>query len=356
MVTIDSLRGYLAIAVYIHHASITWFYLQRGKWELPPSKLLANSGECAVALFFMVTGFLFWGRVLEQGKRFDWFGFFLSRMARLVPLFYTVVAVLVASTFLLAGGYIVESPLIFARHIVHWLLFTFSQTSDLNGVNATWRMIAGVQWTLTYEWLFYFVLPVAALLTLKSKNVFAASVGLCVMLIAWHLGWPDAKILALFAGGVAGAHWVRVPQLAGLAKTSAFGVFGVFCFALTLLTDVPESIGLPVFFVAVASGNTMWGALRARAAVWLGEVSYSIYLLHGLTLWVLFSSPLFHAQWRNVSIELYVVAIILNTFVVVAIASVTCVTVEWPGIRAGRVLCKKWRDFRQLRLQAEPVQ
>ncbi|UYM62238.1 acyltransferase [Pseudomonas aeruginosa] len=58
-VTIDGLRGYLAFFVFLHHSSIWYYYLKDGLWQLPPSRLYAHFGQTSVALFFMVTGFLF---------------------------------------------------------------------------------------------------------------------------------------------------------------------------------------------------------------------------------------------------------------------------------------------------------
>ncbi|MFC6337438.1 acyltransferase family protein [Pseudomonas karstica] len=58
-VTIDGLRGYLAFFVFLHHSCIWYYYLQSGVWALPPSRLFVHFGQMGVALFFMITGFLF---------------------------------------------------------------------------------------------------------------------------------------------------------------------------------------------------------------------------------------------------------------------------------------------------------
>ena len=38
--------------------------------------------------------------------------------------------------------------------------------------------------------------------------------------------------------------------------------------------------------MTIASGNTIFGILRASSSRWLGEISYSMYL-HGLILWII---------------------------------------------------------------------
>ena len=77
---IDGLRGLLGIAVFVHHTVITWFFLHGDGWRLPPSRFIVHFGQSSVALFFMITAFLFWGRVLDRearstGRRFSFLAF-----------------------------------------------------------------------------------------------------------------------------------------------------------------------------------------------------------------------------------------------------------------------------------------
>src|SRR5579862_6911783 len=70
---IDGLRGYLALSVFLHHSCVWYFYLRTGKWELPPSRLYVQLGQSSVALFFMITGFLFYSKLLQaRNREFDW--------------------------------------------------------------------------------------------------------------------------------------------------------------------------------------------------------------------------------------------------------------------------------------------
>ncbi|WP_254814204.1 acyltransferase family protein [Pseudomonas aeruginosa] len=85
-VTIDGLRGYLAFFVFLHHSSIWYYYLKDGLWQLPPSRLYAHFGQTSVALFFMVTGFLFAHKLLHsRGTPIRWLDVYASRIARLLP-------------------------------------------------------------------------------------------------------------------------------------------------------------------------------------------------------------------------------------------------------------------------------
>ena len=48
---------------------------------------MLHLGQTSVALFFMITAFLFWGRVLAQGERMDWPAMLFARLYRLYPVY-----------------------------------------------------------------------------------------------------------------------------------------------------------------------------------------------------------------------------------------------------------------------------
>ncbi|MGJ0580618.1 acyltransferase family protein, partial [Xenorhabdus bovienii] len=53
--SIDGLRGFLAILVFIHHSGIWFFYINNNEWDIPDSVLMNNIGKLGVSLFFMIT-------------------------------------------------------------------------------------------------------------------------------------------------------------------------------------------------------------------------------------------------------------------------------------------------------------
>src|SRR6266404_2564608 len=67
--TLDGLRGYLALAVFFHHAVIQYHYYRTGSWGLTGSRLYEAFGPIAVMFFFMITGFLFWSKAIAKGGR-----------------------------------------------------------------------------------------------------------------------------------------------------------------------------------------------------------------------------------------------------------------------------------------------
>ena len=52
--TIDSLRGFLAISVFIHHSNIWYKYLHTGNWEAPESNVFNQLGQTGIAFFLLI--------------------------------------------------------------------------------------------------------------------------------------------------------------------------------------------------------------------------------------------------------------------------------------------------------------
>ena len=92
-------------------------------------------------------------------------------------------------------------------------------------------------------------------------------------------------ILMSFLGGVAAAYWVRTPRLLAWSRTPVAGVIALVVL-IAVLTLFRKSFAflplllLTLVFSIIASGHTLFGALALRSIRWMGEISYSTYLLH----------------------------------------------------------------------------
>ncbi|OAI94486.1 MULTISPECIES: acyltransferase family protein [Pseudomonas] len=355
--TLDGLRGYLALGVFIHHAAIAWHYHQSGQIGMPPERFFAQIGLVGVALFFMITGFLFWDRLLKQRRQHDWATFAISRIFRLYPLYLPLLAALVATVFYLNDWRLQESPAQLLKHLSLWLIF---DRPDINLVTGTGNLISNVTWTLSYELYFYLALPLLGMIFLyrgAHLKTIACLVGL--YLLAQVVGWEHSlkkKYLLSFAGGIAAAYWVRRPALVawGRSRLAAIVAVVLLIVVMTLLRKtfaVFPLLLLSVVFFVVVSGNDLFGALRLPSARWLGEISYSTYLLHGFLLWWLA-----YRIYPQTGFALYeplpfIVLIALCTPLLVLISSLTFLLFEKPGINQGKALAR-WLKNKQKSRQA----
>jgi peptidoglycan/LPS O-acetylase OafA/YrhL len=291
--SIDGLRGYLAFFVFLHHGSIWYFYARTGTWKEPPSNLYTHFGHSSVALFFMITAFLFFSKLLEaRTKGMDWGRFFVSRFLRLAPLYLFAVVALLVIVLGLSNGTLNEPVSKVAHEVTQWLGFTILGEPDINGLEHTKLILAGVTWSLPYEWFFYFALPLLALTVAVRPPLPYLLISLAAMvgLVFWK---PQAHNLVSFAGGIAAALLVRLDIFRRFASTplSSWVVAG--CLVLTVVVFPTGYGAMPLLLIAaafsiIAAGSTLFGILVHPVSRALGEVAYSLYLLHGLVLFVAF--------------------------------------------------------------------
>ncbi len=283
---LDGLRGYLAFGVFLHHAVVSHTYLVSGRWEALAGTPFRDFGLLCVPLFFMITSFLFVGKLLDaRGGPVDWLGLYVSRVLRICPLYYGVVAVSLGIVAVLSAGQLREPPLALAREVRAWLSFTFFAAPAVNHV-PTGVLSAGVTWTLAYEWLFYLCLPLIAV-PLRCRPpwlLVAAATGFVawVVLNRTHMLVPIA-----FAKGALAALVVRQPWPRKQLLTPAAAAAALLAAAGALAGLYAHGLGpwLPwLVFCVAAAGNPLFGILSNRAALALGDISYGVYMIHGLVL------------------------------------------------------------------------
>ena len=293
---IDGLRGYLAIFVFIHHSAIWYYYPKSGLWSAPPSNLFSHFGDSSVVLFFMVTGFLFYTKLIEAyNKPFDWLRLYVSRFLRITPLYFLVVMVLLFLVFIVSDFKITESPVLIFKKIIMWLGFGIIDTPDINNVTNTNYITGGVIWTLKYEWLFYFSLQIVSWLAFKIKcNWKTILFSLIGFSFVFYYLKPDGIILLSFAGGIAAALLNRTEKIKNFAISFIGSIIALVCLISTIIFfdspyDYIPLLLLSIFFIIIANGNSLFGILQLKVSRALGQISYTIYLVHGLLLYITFN-------------------------------------------------------------------
>lgn len=176
-------------------------------------------------------------------------------------------------------------------------------------------------WTLGAEMSFYALVPVAAIWWGSSPSGTRAARGrrllaLCLAMVAGSLAWRQLGphdvtwievfpgVAAAFAPGIAlaavEATWPeRLASLRARRLAAPFALIGVGLFCIVAATSGQfvwwrwlAQISGGGLIVAGAllrewSGAPAWKLVRNRATDWLGERSYSIYVLHfGIALWI----------------------------------------------------------------------
>lgn len=342
--TLDGLRGILATSVFVHHSIAMYVHFTQGVWQWTTSPVLNHFGQTSVALFFMITSFLFTNKAFESRVR--WKSLYLSRIYRLTPLYVIVVLALLGVVLLASNGELKEPPLQLLKEFLLWVSFCCFGRPDINAYPKTWTIIAGVNWTLRLEILFYVVaVPLLHLISrfLSVRVVLMLSVACMAALLIYRVAWEPAGkfglatlFVAHFAGGIIVALAFMYPQFKSIVESVTYRcVAAVAAIPLLYLLDGQSLIAVictMVIFSAFVGGASLFGILEMKCAIWLGDVSYGIYLIHGLVLWLSLSFLRSQGDIRQFGLIPFWLTVCFVSSVVVILASLSYAKIEKPAM------------------------
>ncbi|HEY1608371.1 MAG TPA: acyltransferase [Paraburkholderia sp.] len=332
---LDGLRGYLAFAVFLTHAASSVGWYRTGNWTWPHSIAYTLCGRVPVALFFMITGFLFVRKVMTARGRPNWTRLYVGRLRRLAPLYVLVTVAIFVVVGQKTGWVLREAPLPLFVSAFKWLGLGVLGHGNLNGLNQT-VLIDPAMWTLRYEWLFYAALPVIAWFAMPRRALLLV---VLTLLLVYALG-VDAVIVNFLFGAFAALLHVRWPQMPRLRHpaAAAAALAALAATALPFARDygVAQSVLLFPLFVCALYGNRFFGALTAPSARVLGLVSYSVYLTHGVVLYVALQLLNLARPVAGIGDAAYAGVTVLIGAVVVGVSLATFRFVEYPFMKEGR--------------------
>lgn len=341
--TIDGLRGFLAMGVFIHHTTIWYQYLHKGIWDVPKSNLYTLLGQGSVSLFFMITSFLFVSKILNAKEGyFNLKQFFISRLYRLTPLYLFTIILLIVIVMSVTNWHLNVPWLTFLNSIVAWFLFSIFGNPSINNSDFTTFVNAGVVWSLPYEWLFYFFIPILYMLVWRRKIsiVFILlSVGfLTFFFIKYGFIWYH---IVCFIGGAIAP--ILIKYFPFYKKLNNYLASLIILICLFFIGKFDSShklvciILLSLVFTLIALGNDIFGLLKSKSLQLLGEICYSTYLLHGIILFTLFHFVLKEGNVKQYSSLQYCLVIFLITPLVVVISYVAFKYIEEPFMKKAKM-------------------
>lgn len=287
--SLDGLRGILATSVMVHHFAITYFWHTTSVWQSTDSKVLNNMGAVPVSLFFMITGYLFAAKIYRGSPQ--WRAVLSSRLRRIFPMYlFTVVLIALISVYETWGQ---TAPLGQTLEALgKWSIFI---GAPINGYQDSRLINASVHWTLLYEALFYLSLPLLYCVLRRRQPGLAVVITLLAIICLWPTYHPEfqPRFVKLFLIGIAVA--LVEDRLRKSARDFSSAPFtlvalSILAFSLTLENySTLQMLILGIPFTFFVMGNSLHGLLQNRGLKILGEASFSIYLLHGIVIFSLFS-------------------------------------------------------------------
>jgi peptidoglycan/LPS O-acetylase OafA/YrhL len=356
---LDGLRGYMAFTVFLHHAALYCNLLVNGRWSVDNMNTYAQFGQTSVFIFFMITGFLFFSKLLEaKGKTINWQKYYVARFLRIYPL-YLLVLVTIVIIVMKLSNWILHPPLTDRiMEIMFWLFF--SQTS-LNNYQYAPTITSAVLWSLSREWQFYAALPLVGALFLHIKaslNIIYISVLLLALFILMNSTADKVATIETntpFLVGILAAFLVRHENIRRIAANKivallvlAMMIFSYTCYN-TIFSFIPYLL-ISISFIVIACGNSLFGILTNYISLILGQISYGLYLIHPVLLYIVYHiSPRIVQMASRSQLSFWIVTSIVGILLML-ICSLTYRFIEKPCIEMGskisnRISLKKHQNL-----------
>jgi peptidoglycan/LPS O-acetylase OafA/YrhL len=333
--TMDGARGLLSLWVLTHHLDIGPYL---NTWRAPPSPLgmLLNS-SFFVAPFFVLTGMLFGGGLLATSGKLETIAYIRRRLFRIVPAYAVSVALIFLAVFY-ASGFHLQIPLAkLIKELVRWSLLDFVRRYDINGFDASGAH--GMLWTMRYEVLFYASLPILAFAQRQLRSRFVLIAGLALIGL---FSWP----FIFFTGGVVAAAalgW-RHPRAARVWQIGSIVSIVVLILTARHTNSVLQAVLLVPIMAAIALQGRLFRPLSWRPIRFVGEISYSVYVLHSPLIWILFTLLISPATVQRMGFVERTLVLAGGGCAALVIATLCFVFVERPFIAYSKRTVRKTEE------------
>ena len=353
---IDSLRAIAALLVIWMHTSelFVLFAAPSFQNQLYDMAHVMDFGRVGVVIFFAISGFVIPSSL--RGNRLECCReFLIKRLFRLYPIYWLSIPFGLITFWYMWNKEISLSTIL-------WNLTMVQEAAGHPSVQ-------GQYWTLQTELVFYGLCVLLFLqgvlrsaITLSLLVLGMSAVCLVPILLAF-VGRPLAAsidpawtMLALHLGvmfwGALFRIWYDRAPMPIFARLSVFGYIGCWIVmaivGVTYYLLVKADIKILHFFIPYALGVSMfavlaiYGKLKNSWLVWLGTISYSLYLFHPVAMyslsWVVQNSEI--DSLKNWPITGYMLVTLVAT---IAISALTYRIVELPAIRLGNLLAQSRR-------------
>ena len=291
---LDSFRGIAAIFIVIHHI--------RFVGSITELKFIADA-QIFVEMFFVLSGF-----VLTHGyafkKNFNFRRFFISRTFRIFPLHIVMLVLIILAELVKFIAYknginFTNIPFTGAYDINHIIYHVFLLQSWIPYVQDSG--FNGPAWSISVEYYMYMIFFVTLLIKLNIRYI----VWLIVSLSAFYLLWDSAihgtygSVLRGFSSFFLGALVYSVYKYSYRKliniNSNYFSILEIIILTSIIIigslelenkTILMTGIFTIQIFVFAFEKGIVSNMLKKNFFLYIGKLSYSIYLIHYIILWI----------------------------------------------------------------------
>ena len=309
--SLDGLRGIAILLVFFCH------YVPQDRHD--PLSAAARLGWVGVDLFFVLSGFLITGILVDTRESVDRFkSFYVRRILRLLPVYFTAVAIVIAGTHFLRGfrSWMNIPFFFYGSNLVALLPNADLAFPPYFNCGHFWSLALEEQFYTIWPFLAFFVprrqtlirVCLLGILAAPAIRLVAAWFGIslwvaCQQLPARMDGLLLGALLALLVRGPNSQAWLNQERLKWVFWAGCGALVPVLAIVLRLLLSAPAStdalgrkeivavsLGITIFavvFVTVLASSlmpgTIWNRIGSlRALRFFGKYSYGLYVWHYL--------------------------------------------------------------------------
>ena len=286
---IDGLRAIAVVSVLLFHAGFSF---------LP-------GGFVGVDVFFVISGYLITSMIVKEldGGRFSFLNFYERRARRLLPPLIPVFIVAWLFSFFLFNaqqfGDFCRSVYAALGFVSNW--FFLSEVAYFDGPGELTPLLH--IWSLSVEEQFYFVFPVLLLAVCKvcRKRLLSISVFLAFVSLIYSIYLIEgferetafysslSRFWELLIGAILAISGLRAPRK--VLIVDALEITGLLLILVPVVTYSKDTVfpgaaallptvGTALIISAQGHGRIVATILKSKPFVWVGLVSYSLYLWH----------------------------------------------------------------------------
>lgn len=297
---LDGARGLAAVFVFIHHSRMIYNFHEDGAFgplgvfSYDSSGVFSaytHIGQASVLFFFMITGFLFSGKLIDSSGSIDNLKFYHGRIKRILPAYFLCLTISIAVALIFGKSELaigVNPPLT----ILSWLTFGYLPLQAMGGIPGP-VMVSGVVWTLQIEWLFYALIPFMGLFMngVRATMTLVVTTTL-ISLILNHNNILSDKYLIIclsFSVGFISSVITRLKYTLKITSSIWFAFVSIAFAALSFIAypnsySILVACAIGMIFISVSSSNPIFKILTLPSLRLAGKCSYSVYILHGVLL------------------------------------------------------------------------
>lgn len=300
IIELEGLRGLLSLWVFMFHILAITGYFDMFFSREDLHKIL--DGATAVDIFIILSGFTICILAFEQREKFSVYIF--RRFIRLYPIYLVcIILAFTLSQYDIVPKNYVETDI--DKHILLHLTMLHGIIPHTILKNASGALL-NPAWSISLEWQFYLVAPLL-FYTIRKYKIIGPTITLFLSLILIRLaskfgGWDGAFLfskLSLFWVGMISFFAFRwsIQNRAKLINQAAWLTPVLLFFYLTIFSyksNIGTFIWLLFFTLLLTNlinphltlSKLVSSIFRTQPLRWLGKISYSLYLIHEIVIWV----------------------------------------------------------------------